>query len=149
MHTYNDWNYQGFTPLCATQLASNHSPPVIRSNENYRLCSLRAPKPTNGIPYENNNCRSSYSNHPKPPLRKPYSNGDLIQQQVQIEQVQYRQAKELAQFRLLKEQQLVQQQQMQQQHNQVIMRNYQSSIHIPMTVTQSYKEVLSKNQIER
>ncbi|GJQ88256.1 hypothetical protein Trydic_g13244 [Trypoxylus dichotomus] len=144
-HGFNDYSYQAFSPLCATQLVNNGSPLAIRSSDNLRLCSIRAKQ--NIIPQDNNNSR--LLNHPKPPLRKPYANGDLIQQQIQLEQVQYRQAKELAHFRLMKEQQLVQQQQLQLQHNQVMMRNYQSSIHIPMTVAQTYKEVLNKSQIER
>lgn len=141
-----DYSYQAFSPLCATQLVNNSSPPLVRSNDNQRLCSIRASK-QNSIPYDNNNSR--LFNHPRPPVRKPYVNGDLIQQQIQIEQVQYRQAKELAHFRLMKEQQLIQQQQLQLQHNQVLMRNYQSSIHIPIAVAQSYKETLNKTQIER
>lgn len=145
-HSFSDYSYQAFSPLCATQLVNNGSPPVMRSNDNQRLCSIRASK-QNSIPYDNNNCRSL--NQPKVSVRKPYANGDLIQQHIQMEQVQYRQAKELAHFRLMKEQQLVQQQQMQQQHSHAMMRNYQSSIHIPMAVAQSYKESLNKNQIER
>ncbi|KRT78909.1 hypothetical protein AMK59_7451 [Oryctes borbonicus] len=145
-HGFNDYSYQAFTPLCATQLVNSGSPLLIRSNDNQRICSLRTSK-QNSIPHDNNNSRSF--NHPKPSLRKPYANGDLIQQQIQVEQVQYRQAKELAHYRLMKEQQLVQQQQMQLQHSQVMMRNYQSSIHIPMAVAQTYKEVLNKSQIER
>lgn len=132
--------YQAISPMYTSQ--PTYQPPPPRQYPGYNPHGSPMKTFVNSspkhIPYEPQT--NSYSPQHKlyanpPPKSAPsFSNGELIQQQIYNQQLQYQQAREYQQYKQSREQQLLQQQ------GYVGQRNFQTSVHIPIVMQNPQSE---------